>query len=138
MKIFLLSFAILVRIVCAGQSTTIDTTCVFSFKLQEVYAAASQKPLLLEKIAHLNEDIENYNLAITSLKMALNATAQKDSAMQIGYNREILVLNSQKEDYNRRIEKLEKQLRRSNNGIKIVGTFGICATIASILLSILK
>ena len=90
-----------------------------------MFTEARQKPVLLERIAKMNDDIANYQLSISSLKTALDATDAKDSAMKLSYAREIEILNSQKADYEGRVKELEKQLRRANRRAKLAAFGGL-------------
>ena len=133
--------AILTSISFAGSSQTTDTVCLPVADAKKVLADAKQKPVLLERIALLTDDIRLLNARIAVKDSLINTYVAKD-----GNNQAIIkaledqkgIMEEQRKLFEDQVKGYEKLLRREKRKRFWTAVGGTMTTAAALYLFISK
>lgn len=131
----LLTFAVLVRTACAGQSTTTDTICLPVPVAQKVLIAAEQKKVLEERVGLLNEGIRLLEQRIAVKDDMLSGFMQQDSLTKEiinTFSREIQVMKEQRAVLEQAVASCERDLRKMKRKVWLAG--GVAAVLVTLLI----
>lgn len=121
----------LLKMICAAQSKPIDTTCVPTEKLRAVLSDAKQKPVLLERISLLSEDMRLLNQRIAvkdSIILVLDSRDRNNDGIIRAYEDEKKTYKDQVALIQNQMHTLESMLRKEKRKRFWTGVGGTLTT----------